>query len=216
MLPTVAAVVVGGNASLDRRASITATVIGAALLTYVSQLVISLGIQPAMQYVVQALIVIASVSLPDATRWLRAARTMGGSVAQPPRPAVARAAAFPGRRQPAGLRASARAARHPQIFGVVAALKGVSLTLYPGEVHAVVGENGAGKSTLLGIAAGTLRADAGDIIRDGKLIGAPSIQTMRESGYRSPINTRRSRPTSPSSRTSSFSTRPATGRPPSG
>ncbi|HKI68880.1 MAG TPA: ATP-binding cassette domain-containing protein, partial [Verrucomicrobiae bacterium] len=31
-------------------------------------------------------------------------------------------------------------------FGPVEALRGVDLTLYPGEVLAVVGDNGAGKS----------------------------------------------------------------------
>ena len=32
-------------------------------------------------------------------------------------------------------------------FGHFHALKGVDLTVYPGEIHALMGENGAGKST---------------------------------------------------------------------
>ena len=46
-------------------------------------------------------------------------------------------------------------------FGAVQALKGISLTLKKGEVHAVVGENGAGKSTLMAVAAGELLPDSG-------------------------------------------------------
>jgi ribose transport system ATP-binding protein len=67
-------------------------------------------------------------------------------------------------------------------FGPVQALKGVSLTIVPGEVHAIVGENGAGKSTLIGIAAGVLAADSGSIQFDGKPIAAPDPKRMREIG----------------------------------
>ncbi|MDR3421288.1 MAG: ATP-binding cassette domain-containing protein [Xanthobacteraceae bacterium] len=67
-------------------------------------------------------------------------------------------------------------------FGPVQALKGVDVLIYPGEVHAVVGENGAGKSTLIGIAAGVLHADAGAIYYDGKHVDAPDPRQMREDG----------------------------------
>ena len=41
----------------------------------------------------------------------------------------------------------------------VGVLRGVSLTLYPGEVARLGGENGAGKSTLMKIMVGVLRAN---------------------------------------------------------
>lgn len=53
-------------------------------------------------------------------------------------------------------------------FGATQALKDVSFSVYPGEVHMLLGENGAGKSTLMKILAGSLQADSGQIIWEGK------------------------------------------------
>jgi ribose transport system ATP-binding protein len=48
-------------------------------------------------------------------------------------------------------------------FGVVQALRDVSVDCHEGEIHALVGENGSGKSTLLGIASGFLAPDEGAV-----------------------------------------------------
>ncbi len=53
-------------------------------------------------------------------------------------------------------------------FGKFYALKGVDLAVWPGEIHALMGENGAGKSTLMKILAGAYSATSGEILIDGK------------------------------------------------
>lgn len=52
-------------------------------------------------------------------------------------------------------------------FGAVRALRGASLEVMPGEIHALVGENGAGKSTLMRILGGLTKPDAGRVEVDG-------------------------------------------------
>jgi ABC-type sugar transport system ATPase subunit len=55
-----------------------------------------------------------------------------------------------------------------KIYGGVHAIEGVNFDLYPGEVHALVGENGAGKSTLCKAIAGAISLTSGEFILDGK------------------------------------------------
>jgi simple sugar transport system ATP-binding protein len=52
-------------------------------------------------------------------------------------------------------------------FGQVRALEGADLTIFPGEVHGLLGDNGAGKSTMLKIAAGAMQPDDGRVVVDG-------------------------------------------------
>ena len=55
-----------------------------------------------------------------------------------------------------------------KVYGGVNAIEGVSFDLYPGEVHALVGENGAGKSTLCKAIAGAISLTSGEMFVDGK------------------------------------------------
>nr|WP_287162545.1 ATP-binding cassette domain-containing protein [Rhodococcus sp. (in: high G+C Gram-positive bacteria)] len=64
----------------------------------------------------------------------------------------------------------------------VHAIKGVSLDVRRGEVHALVGQNGAGKSTLVGIAAGSITADSGAVEIGGARTSHPTPQWCREQG----------------------------------
>ncbi len=53
-------------------------------------------------------------------------------------------------------------------FGAVQVLHEVDLSIYPGQVTALVGDNGAGKSTLVKCVAGIYNIDAGDYLFEGK------------------------------------------------
>lgn len=66
-------------------------------------------------------------------------------------------------------------------FGGVHALSEVSVSVAPGQVHAVVGENGAGKSTLMKIIAGALQPDSGSISIAGE---ATSFRGPKEAADR--------------------------------
>ncbi|MFI5615141.1 ATP-binding cassette domain-containing protein [Amycolatopsis sp. NPDC051903] len=57
-------------------------------------------------------------------------------------------------------------------YGPVRALAEVSLDVFGGRVHALLGENGAGKSTLMGIASGSTQPDEGTIAVAGEPIAA--------------------------------------------
>jgi branched-chain amino acid transport system ATP-binding protein len=55
-------------------------------------------------------------------------------------------------------------------YGEIEALRGVSLTVDPGQVVTLLGANGAGKSTTLRAISGLAKPAAGDILFDGKSI----------------------------------------------
>jgi ABC-type sugar transport system ATPase subunit len=64
----------------------------------------------------------------------------------------------------------------------VRALRGVSLDLRRGEVHALIGENGAGKSTLIRILSGDVRPDGGSILIDGEPVVFDGPRDARRRG----------------------------------
>ncbi|MBD1996587.1 sugar ABC transporter ATP-binding protein [Leptolyngbya sp. FACHB-541] len=67
-------------------------------------------------------------------------------------------------------------------FHGVYALRDVSLTVFPGEIHALMGENGAGKSTLMKILAGAYTADTGEVQINGETVRIADPNDARKAG----------------------------------
>ncbi|MFJ6212766.1 sugar ABC transporter ATP-binding protein [Streptomyces sp. NPDC092296] len=67
-------------------------------------------------------------------------------------------------------------------FGGAAALSGVALDLYPGEIHALMGMNGAGKSTLVQILSGVHQPDEGTIEVGGRPQARLTVRRARRLG----------------------------------
>jgi ABC-type sugar transport system ATPase subunit len=67
-------------------------------------------------------------------------------------------------------------------YGATCALRDASLRLYPGRVHALLGENGAGKSTLVKIIVGAVQHEKGSISMDGLPTVFRSVQAAIAAG----------------------------------
>ena len=67
-------------------------------------------------------------------------------------------------------------------FGSTQAMVDVSLTLYPGTIHALVGENGAGKSTLIKTMTGIHRPSSGTIRVDGQPVSFGGTRDAQRAG----------------------------------
>jgi D-xylose transport system ATP-binding protein len=67
-------------------------------------------------------------------------------------------------------------------FGGLRAVDGVTITLFPGEVVALVGGNGAGKSTLMHTLAGAHPADSGQILVNGQPVTIANPRDARTHG----------------------------------
>jgi branched-chain amino acid transport system ATP-binding protein len=65
-------------------------------------------------------------------------------------------------------------------YGNIAAVKELSMVVYPGEIVTLIGSNGAGKSTTLRTISGLLRPRSGDVVFEGKRInGIPGHEVVR-------------------------------------
>lgn len=67
-------------------------------------------------------------------------------------------------------------------FGTVTANDHIDLKIYPGEVHALLGENGAGKTTLMNILYGLYKPDEGEILMNNKPLTIHSPQDAIRAG----------------------------------
>ncbi len=67
-------------------------------------------------------------------------------------------------------------------FGSVIALAGVSVDVFPGECHCLLGDNGAGKSTFIKAMAGVHAPTAGEILYEGKPMRFASPRDSIEAG----------------------------------
>jgi simple sugar transport system ATP-binding protein len=67
-------------------------------------------------------------------------------------------------------------------FPGVRALSGVDFRLFPGEIHALLGENGAGKSTLIKVLTGVHSLDAGTVTLEGAAVRIASPSDAQQAG----------------------------------
>ena len=67
-------------------------------------------------------------------------------------------------------------------FGTKTAVDGVSLTLTPGHVYAMLGPNGSGKTTWMKMAAGLMKPTSGEVLFEGQPVG---VESRRHVAYMS-------------------------------
>jgi len=171
-----AGVVIGGSGT------IAGPIVGMSLLTGASQY---LGVFHTYQGIIFGLLlIVVAVAMPEGL--IGVAHRLTDRV----REALGRRRPVPGAPPAAPERAPDGAARPPRpalvatdvrkAFGGVQALDGVSITLRPGQVHAVVGPNGSGKTTLLNLISGYYLLDSGEIrIGDTRIDHQPPERTAR-------------------------------------
>ena len=72
-------------------------------------------------------------------------------------------------------------------YGNIAAVKGISLTVYQGEIVTLIGGNGAGKSTTMRTISGLISPKRGEIVFEGKRVsGLKGNEVARAASPRAP------------------------------
>ncbi len=185
-------VVIGGASLLGGYGTLTGTLIGTAFITVLAKGQSLLGVPANYQSLARGLVILVAVAL-DAlnqrrrllTRVITRPRTLDAAAAVPVHAVVTgngHASANGTRRPVTAAEPILEAIELSKTFPGVQALEGVSLTLRPGEVHALVGENGAGKSTLIKVLAGVYAADAGEVRLAGKPVSIRNVHDAQQLG----------------------------------
>lgn len=68
------------------------------------------------------------------------------------------------------------------LFGGLAALRNVSMTVSKGQIHGLIGPNGSGKTTLINVITGFYTPTAGEVVFDGKKISGLTPDVISHSG----------------------------------
>ncbi len=67
-------------------------------------------------------------------------------------------------------------------FSDTFSLSDVSINLYSGEVHAIIGENGSGKSSITKIIGGVVKPDSGALLIDGNSVSIDGVSNAKSNG----------------------------------
>ncbi|TXL74326.1 branched-chain amino acid ABC transporter ATP-binding protein/permease [Vineibacter terrae] len=164
--------------------TIVGPILGAALFTWLPE---RLQVFAEYQFMVYGLILMViflvlrrgiAGALTEPTRFI-AVRAMAAARAADTKPAAPAPATNPG---PADRPALLEVRDLARNFAGLVALDGVSLSLRPGRITALIGPNGSGKSTLVNVVSGIYQPSRGHVVLDGEEIGGKPDHMIAQRG----------------------------------